>query len=49
MEEKENVRSYFFELRYKVTRDVSLRAKYSYVDDKYDSFSKLELALQLNF
>lgn len=49
MEEKENVRSYFLKLKYKLTKSAWLRAKYSYVDDKYDSFSKLELALQLKF
>jgi hypothetical protein len=49
MEEKENVRSYFLKLKYKVNKSVSLRAKYTYTDDRYDSFSKLELALQVKF
>jgi hypothetical protein len=49
LEEKENVRTYFLKLKYEVTKNASLRVKYSYMDDKYDSFSKLELALQLKF
>mgnify|MGYP005668498767 CR=1 FL=1 len=49
MEEKEQVRTYFLKLKYKLMKNAWLRAKYSYLEDKYDSFSKLELALQLNF
>ena len=49
MEEKENVRTYFLKVNYKLTKSLWLRTKYSYLDDRYDSFSKLEVALQLKF
>jgi hypothetical protein len=48
-EEKENVRSYYLKAKCGLGEKTNLRTKFVFGEDEYDSFSRLDVALQINF